>query len=67
MPVTSDMKAPVYVYYELDKYYQNHRRYAIIDVEAARFLMKCCQLQAEYTSSTVLPNRLALCSDDVQH
>lgn len=25
--VTKDMKAPVYVYYQLDNFYQNHRRY----------------------------------------
>ena len=27
LAVTSNMDAPIYVYYELDKYYQNHRSY----------------------------------------
>merc|ERR1711916_286849 len=27
LEVKEDMKAPVYVYYELTNYYQNHRRY----------------------------------------
>lgn len=26
--VKNKMKAPVYVYYQLDNFYQNHRRYA---------------------------------------
>lgn len=27
LPVTTKMKSPIYVYYQLERYYQNHRRY----------------------------------------
>ena len=27
MTLTSDMAAPIYLYYELTHFYQNHRRY----------------------------------------
>ena len=26
-PIEQDIKGPVYVYYQLDNFYQNHRRY----------------------------------------
>lgn len=32
------MKAPIYVYYELDKFYQNHRRYV-----ASPLCLKSCR------------------------
>ena len=28
MTITKDMKKPVVLYYQLSRYYQNHRRYA---------------------------------------
>jgi len=30
--VTKHMKQPIFVYYELDNFYQNHRRYAVFKI-----------------------------------
>ena len=47
-----NMKAPVYFYYKLDNFYQNHRRYVKSKNEdqlAGKFLTKYSQLSISFT------------------
>ena len=43
MTLTSDMAAPIFVYYELTHFYQNHRRYPRLSFHAPVWpCMNCC-------------------------
>lgn len=55
--IDEDMKAPVYVYYQLDNFYQNHRRYVASRSDA--------QLRGDASASTSDCSPLKVTNEDV--